>query len=84
MIRVRYGKALKSKDYVLQSDKNQITLGMYRHDYMFHSPNPTGDDAIHNGNFKMVSGIVIDSYDDQLVIHSSMTSARAYSNRISP
>lgn len=35
-------------------DENQITLGMYRHDYMFHSPNPTGDDALHNGAFKMV------------------------------
>jgi len=36
------------------SDEEQITLGMYRHDYMFHTPDPTGEDAVHNGNFKMV------------------------------
>ncbi|KAL5269699.1 hypothetical protein ACHWQZ_G003233 [Mnemiopsis leidyi] len=40
--------------YLQCSDEDQITLGMYRHDYMFHCPDPSGEDAIHNGAFKMV------------------------------
>ena len=37
-----------------QGDARQITLGMYRHDYMFHTADPTAEDAVKEGQFKMV------------------------------